>query len=49
MNEDDRRYKWGRYGIGKYIYQKDEEADLGETLEKYIDDFFPNAKIKYFT
>jgi spore photoproduct lyase len=49
MNEDDRRYKWGRYGIGKYIYQKDEEADLRDTLETYIDDFFPNAKIEYFT
>ncbi|PLR69461.1 MULTISPECIES: spore photoproduct lyase [Bacillaceae] len=49
MNEDDRRYKWGRYGIGKYIYQKDEEADLRETLETYIDEFFPNAKIEYFT
>ncbi|MEK3805139.1 spore photoproduct lyase [Bacillus sp. FSL H8-0547] len=49
MKEDDRRYKWGRYGIGKYIYQKDEEAELRDTLESYIDDFFPNAKIEYFT
>ncbi len=33
MNEDERRYKWGRYGIGKYIYQKNEEQELGEALE----------------
>ena len=22
LDEEKRRYKWGRYGIGKYIYQK---------------------------
>lgn len=49
MDEDERRYKWGRYGIGKYIYQKDEEHELRETLESYVDHYFPNAKIEYFT
>ncbi|MDX8367047.1 spore photoproduct lyase [Cytobacillus sp. IB215665] len=49
MEEEDRRYKWGRYGIGKYIYQKDEEAELKDTLESYVDQFFPEAKIEYFT
>ncbi|MTT33298.1 spore photoproduct lyase [Terrilactibacillus sp. BCM23-1] len=49
MNEDERRYKWGRYGIGKYIYQKDEEQELREALEGYIDHYFPEAKIEYFT
>ncbi|MBD1383299.1 spore photoproduct lyase [Metabacillus arenae] len=49
MNEEERRYKWGRYGIGKYIYQIDEEQDLRDTLEDYIDYYFPQAKIEYFT
>lgn len=49
MNEEERRYKWGRYGIGKYVYAKDEEQELRETLEYYIDQYFPNAKIEYFT
>ncbi|MBM7703668.1 spore photoproduct lyase [Metabacillus iocasae] len=49
MNEEERRYKWGRYGIGKYVYSKDEEQELRETLEDYIDQYFPNAKIEYFT
>ncbi|MTH53131.1 spore photoproduct lyase [Bacillus mangrovi] len=49
MSEDERRYKWGRYGIGKYIYQKDEEQELRDTLEDYIGHYFPEAKIEYFT
>ncbi|AZB42598.1 spore photoproduct lyase [Bacillus sp. FJAT-42376] len=49
MSEEERRYKWGRYGIGKYIYQKDEEQELRDTLEDYIEHYFPQAKIEYFT
>ena len=49
LDEEKRRYKWGRYGIGKYIYQKDEEHALRETLESYIETYFPKAKIEYFT
>ncbi|MBR3208369.1 MAG: spore photoproduct lyase, partial [Bacillus sp. (in: Bacteria)] len=49
LDEEKRRYKWGRYGIGKYIYQKDEEQELRQTLESYIEQYFPSAKIEYFT
>ncbi|MEC2176315.1 spore photoproduct lyase family protein, partial [Bacillus amyloliquefaciens] len=49
LDEEKRGYKGGRYGIGKYIYQKDEEHALRETLETYIETYFPKAKIEYFT
>lgn len=49
MDEEKRRYKWGRYGIGKYVYPKDEETELRETIEEYIDTYFPEATIEYFT
>ncbi|RBW70592.1 spore photoproduct lyase [Bacillus taeanensis] len=49
MNEENRKYKWGRYGIGKYVYPKDEATELKETMECYIEQFFPEAKIEYFT
>lgn len=49
MNEEKRRYKWGRYGIGKYIYEKDEEEELKESIYQYIEQFFPESKIEYFT
>jgi spore photoproduct lyase len=49
LDEEKRRYKWGRYGIGKYIYPKEQETDMKETISNYINEFFPKAKIEYFT
>ncbi|TWI55970.1 spore photoproduct lyase [Halalkalibacter nanhaiisediminis] len=49
MNEDERKYKWGRYGRGKYIYKDEEAGELKETIQSYIDRFFPEAKMEYFT
>ncbi|KUP07961.1 radical SAM protein [Bacillus coahuilensis m2-6] len=49
LDEEKRRYKWGKYGIGKYIYEKDQEASLKDTLSDYIEKYFPNAKLEYFT
>lgn len=49
MDEEERKYKWGKYGIGKYIYQDDEANELKETIENYVKKFFPQAKIAYFT
>jgi spore photoproduct lyase len=49
MNEEERKYKWGRYGIGKYVYQDDQATRLRETVEQYIETMFPKAKVEYFT
>ncbi|WP_088104709.1 spore photoproduct lyase [Halalkalibacter urbisdiaboli] len=49
MNEEERKYKWGRYGRGKYVYKDDEAVVLKETIQSYIERFFPEAKIEYFT
>lgn len=49
LDEEQRRYKWGKYGIGKYIYQKDEEAEMKDVLGGYIDKYFPKASLEYFT
>ena len=49
LDEEKRKYKWGKYGIGKYIYQKEDAADLEETLSSFIKYFFPDAEILYFT
>ena len=49
LDEEKRRYKWGKYGIGKYIYQKDEEEEMKSNLFSYMKEFFPNAKLEYFT
>lgn len=49
MDEEKRKVKWGKYGIGKYVYETDEANELKETIESYIAKFFPKANIDYFT
>jgi len=49
MDETKRKYKWGRYGIGKYVYPTEAAQDLEQTMRRYIHEFFPEAEIQYFT
>lgn len=49
LDESARRVKWGKYGIHKYVYQKDQEEELKQRLEEYMQEFFPEAKFEYFT
>ena len=49
LDESKRKWKWGRYGIGKYVYTDQEQEDMKETLNGYIHTYFPQADIEYFT
>ena len=49
MDEEKRKYKWGKYGIGKYVYQKDEQEEMKSVLGGYINQYFPEASLEYFT
>lgn len=49
MDEGRRTYKWGGYGIGKYVYQKDDGTNIEATIRGYIHEYFPNTEIQYFT
>lgn len=49
LDENKRKYKWGRYGIGKYVYQKDEQDEIQDVLRSYVKKYFPKAKVEYFT
>ncbi|MCI1592300.1 spore photoproduct lyase [Heyndrickxia oleronia] len=49
LDESKRKWKWGRYGIGKYVYTSEEQEDIKDTLGGYIHRYFPEAKIEYFT
>ncbi|WP_042346004.1 spore photoproduct lyase [Bacillus massiliigorillae] len=49
LDESKRKYKWGKYGIGKYVYPTEEANDLETTISSYIQQFFPHATIAYFT
>jgi len=49
LDETKRKYKWGKYGIGKYVYPTEEAQDLQETITEQIRQFFPNGEVLYFT
>lgn len=45
MDEEKWKYKWGWYGIGKYVYKKDDVVVLEEMIRGYINEFFFNVEI----
>lgn len=49
MDEEKRKYKWGRWGQGKYVYPDEQATALREFITEHIFEKFPNAKIDYFT
>ncbi|WP_028596659.1 spore photoproduct lyase [Paenibacillus assamensis] len=49
LEESKRKWKWGRYGIGKYVYTDTEQEEIKDTLGSLINTYFPQAKIEYFT
>jgi spore photoproduct lyase len=49
MDEAKRKYKWGRWGQGKYVYPDEQAQALREFITERIFEQFPQAKIEYFT
>ncbi|KEO81265.1 spore photoproduct lyase [Tumebacillus flagellatus] len=49
MDEEKRKYKWGKYGRGKWVYQTDDATALDTHLRALIGEYFPEARIDYFT
>jgi spore photoproduct lyase len=49
MDEAKRKYKWGRWGQGKYVYQDEQAAALREFITERIFEHFPSSTIDYFT
>ncbi|WP_077305296.1 spore photoproduct lyase [Terribacillus halophilus] len=49
LDENKRKYKWGRYGIGKYVYQNEEQEEIKDVIGSNIYKMFPQSRIEYFT
>ncbi|WP_407271702.1 spore photoproduct lyase [Radiobacillus sp. PE A8.2] len=49
LDESKRKYKWGRYGIGKYVYTDNEQEQIKDTIQSKLATLFPEAKVEYFT
>ena len=47
MTEEERTFKYGQFGYGKYVYHKEELNNLKEFFKTTIEEIFPNGKIKY--
>lgn len=47
MYEEERRYKYGQFGYGKYVYKNDELSEMESFFRERISEIFPNSKIEY--
>lgn len=47
MNDEDRKFKYGQFGYGKYVYTKEQLAQMKEFFLFEIKNIFPNSVIKY--
>jgi spore photoproduct lyase len=48
MNEENRKFKFGQFGYGKYVYAPQLMHRLKEALVSKTEELFPGAKIDYF-
>lgn len=47
MINEERTYKYGQFGYGKYIYNKEQLADMKLFFTNQIESIFPSCEIKY--
>lgn len=47
MEEEGRKYKYGQFGYGKYVYKKEELGEMESFFRRRIADIFPNSEIDY--
>jgi spore photoproduct lyase len=47
MNEEERKFKYGQFGYGKYVYQKENIGDIKQFFMNEIEELFENKEIKY--
>lgn len=47
MNDDERKFKYGQFGYGKYVYQNESLDDIKQFFSKEIDELFSKGEVKY--
>ena len=47
MNDEERKYKYGQFGYGKFVYTKEELDDMKKFFMNEISTIFPKSEIKY--
>ncbi|MBE5960050.1 MAG: spore photoproduct lyase [Lachnospiraceae bacterium] len=47
MTEEERTFKYGQFGYGKYVYTKEELADMKQFFLALLNELFPECEVKY--
>jgi len=47
MKEDERKFKFGQFGYGKYVYPKETLEEMDELFRQELGEHFPGAKVEY--
>lgn len=47
MTDEERTYKYGQFGYGKFVYPKNDLANMKEFFKATLGEIFPYAEIKY--
>ena len=47
MNDEDRKFKFGQFGYGKYVYPKESIDEIKQFFKKEIEELFINKEVKY--
>ncbi|MEQ8155315.1 MAG: spore photoproduct lyase [Clostridiaceae bacterium] len=47
MNDENRKFKYGQFGYGKYVYPKESLDEIKEFFIKEIEGLFSNKEVKY--
>ncbi|ROR27278.1 spore photoproduct lyase [Mobilisporobacter senegalensis] len=47
MNEEERKFKYGQFGYGKYVYPKEIIEEIKQFFTKEIERLFSNKEVKY--
>lgn len=48
MNEEHRKFKYGQFGYGKYVYQPETMDEIKSFMEEMVQKHVPKAEIDYF-
>lgn len=47
MTDEDRKFKFGQFGYGKYVYPKESLEEIKQFFAKGIEELFSNKEVKY--
>lgn len=47
MEDEDRKFKYGQFGYGKYVYTKEDLDEIKQFFKENIEELFTNKEIKY--